>query len=54
MEKYDFKTVKEVAVILKTNERAVRDLIRKKQLLAFKKLNKYFVFVNDIENFIKS
>jgi len=54
MEKHQFKTVKEVAVILKTNERAVRSLIKSKQLKAYKILNKYFIFLSDIEKLIKS
>ena len=50
----DFKTVPEVAEMLKVSERTVRELIKDEKLKGFKKLNKWFVFVEDINDYIRS
>lgn len=53
MEKKIF-TVPQLAQYLELSERTVRAYLNKGELTGFKKLNKWFVFLDDVEKFIKT
>ena len=50
----DFLTVKQVAEKLQVKESTVLKYIKSGELIANKKMNKYFIFVSDLEKFLKS
>lgn len=47
-------TTEEVAELLKVTEQTVRKVINDGELKAYKKLNKWFVFYDDVVRFIMS
>jgi len=49
-----FLTVEEVAEMLKVKKATVLKYIKTGELKANKKMNKYFIFVSDLEKFLKS
>lgn len=50
----DFMTVEQVAEKLAVTVFKVRELLRQKKLKGFKKLNRWYVFTNDLTDFIKT
>ena len=53
MEKIIF-TVPQLAEYLDISERTIREYLRDSRLKGFKKLNKWFIFFDDVVSFIKS
>ena len=53
MEKTIF-TVPQLAEYLDISERTIREYLRDNRLKGFKKLNKWFIFFDDVIRFIKS
>ena len=54
MDKDNFYTVDEAAEKLNSSEQTIRRLINSGELKATKKLRKWYIFHNDLVNFIKS
>jgi excisionase family DNA binding protein len=50
----DIYTVSQVATILDVTENTVREQIRNGKLKAYKKLNRWYVYKKDLDNYIKS